>query len=227
MRRLLSLCFAFVAAATSLAHADAAAADASLKLYAVRIYRTGYESIFGNGVYLGNGVVLTAAHVAGLGLWREPLVGIAGKKLPTTILKDGHFHGVDLELLSIDMSELPASLALRRMPLCTSPSWPGEPVIVAAPESVARSKVMAPATLARFAPPEFRTAIAYVADSGNSGSGVFDARKKCLLGIITRQITRKRLAQEGAKPLSQSINVAKYFVPASTIAGFIPRTVRF
>ena len=66
--------------------------------------------------------------------------------------------------------------------------WPGEPVIVAIPESTARSHIMSP----QFLPPELRakfgTVISDVASTGNSGSGVFDASRKCLLGIMSRKI---------------------------------------
>ena len=59
-----------------------------------------------------------------------------------------------------------------------------------------------------------------VATTGNSGSGVFDAGQKCLLGIMSRKITvRLNTAHEK--------DIAKYFVPASTIRAFIPTEYRF
>src|ERR1700704_297843 len=80
--------------------------DDSLRLYAVHIDRTPKQPWTGVGVYLGRGIVITAAHVAGLGFWRKPRVEIEGKDLPTKVLKDGHFHNVDLTLLSVDEPQL-------------------------------------------------------------------------------------------------------------------------
>jgi hypothetical protein len=224
MRLALALCVGLAAAATSVAPAPAQEFDAWLKLYAVNIHRSGYDKKSGMGVYLGHGVVLTAAHVAGLGIWRRPRVEIAGKMLPTDVLKDGHFHFVDLELLSIDERELPVSLALRRAPLCRAPLPPGAPVVVATPDNVVRSVILPPRLLPGNVQADYSTVIAYVAESGDSGSGVFDAKTKCLAGIITRQVTRTMLTS--GQVVSEQ-PVAKYFVPASAIADFIPKSVRF
>jgi hypothetical protein len=221
MRWLKALCVGLVAAAVSGWPASAQETDDWLKPYAVTIYRTGYTGPFGTGIYLGNGVVLTAAHVAGLGIWRRPLVDIAGLRLPTSVIKDGHFHHADLELLGIDQAQLPMSIALRRVPLCKEPATPGQPVIVVAPKGVTRSRVVPPEDLANQVSSEFRTAIVFVPKSGNSGSGVFAANKKCLLGMITRQITLNTAGNKNKVP------IAKYFIPAADIAAFIPPSVKF
>jgi hypothetical protein len=63
--------------------------------------------------------------------------------------------------------------------------------------------------------------ISDVATTGNSGSGVFDAGQKCLLGIMSRKIQTRAAAESEPK------DIAKYFVPASTIAEFIPAEYRF
>jgi len=223
MRLLTALCVGLVAAAISGWPARAQDTDDWLTLYAVNIYRTGHKAPFGTGVYLGNGVVLTAAHVSGLALWRWPLVGIAGLELPTTIIKDGHFHRADLELLGIDERQLPVSLALRRMPLCQEPASPGQPVIVATPKGVTRSRVVPPDDLKSRVPPRYRSAIVFVPGSGNSGSGVFAANKKCLLGLVTRRI----MGGNGDDDEKKAPIIAKYFIPASEIAAFIPPSVKF
>jgi hypothetical protein len=152
---------------------------------------------------------------------------MAGKDLPTNVLKDGHFYNVDLMLLSVDERELPVSLRLRRMTLCQNSPWVGEPVIVAIPERVARSYVISPYLLPLGIPAKFQTAIKYVPETGDSGSGVFDANKKCLLGIVIRKITRTRIRRENGREVREPHDVAKVFVPASTIADFIPPAVRF
>jgi hypothetical protein len=77
---------------------------------------------------------------------------------------------------------------MRRMPLCEKNPWPGEPVIVAISEGTARSHIMSPLTLPFSIPRKFSTLIRDVATTGNSGSGVFDAGNKCLLGIMSRKL---------------------------------------
>jgi hypothetical protein len=126
-----------------------------------------------------------------------------------------------MTLLSVDQEKLPISLRLRRMPLCQRPPFVGESVIVAIPEDAARSQVVSPRVL----PPKFRqrfsTAIKDVATTGNSGSGVFDANLKCLLGIMSRKFF---VTPPGAdKPK----DIAKYFVPAPVIRAFLPSEYRF
>ena len=197
MRFVMPLCFGVIAAAALAGPARPQDADDSLRLYAVHIDRAPKQSWTGLGVYLGRGIVITAAHVAGLGFWRKPRVEIAGQIFPTDVLKDGHFHGVDLTLLFVDMPQLPVSLGLRRMPLCQTSPWVGEPVIVATPEGVARSHVMSPRLLPPGVP-KYQSVIRYVAETGDSGSGVFDANKKCLLGIITRKISGSDQTREWA-----------------------------
>jgi len=227
MRWVTPLCFAFAAAAILPAPARAQVFDEWLKLYAVHIYRTGYATASGNGIYLGNGVILTAAHVAGLGIWRRPKVEIAGKMLPTSVIKDGHFYRKDIELLRMDQNELPMSLALRRMPLCAKPLPPLSPVVVATPENTVRSVIVPPKALPADALPDYGTAIAFVKESGASGSGVFDANTKCLAGMITRLITRSELVRERWQYTTVEHPVAKYFIPASDIAAFMPKWLRF
>src|SRR5258708_1650834 len=149
--------------------------DESLLAYAVHIRRTPiliWGSGSGYGIYLGQGVFITAAHVAGRSWLTRPKVVIRGKEYPTTTIKEGHLEGVDLTLLAVQESLLPMSLRLRRNSLCNAPPWPGEEVVTIIPEAAVHSRVMAPERL----PSDVRklnTVIADVATTGNSGSGVF------------------------------------------------------
>ena len=131
---------------------------------------------------------------------------------------------MDLTLLSIDERKLPIYLQMRRLSLCENQPWPGEPVIVAVPEGTARSHVMLPALLPANVQKKFSTVISDVATTGNSGSGVFDAGQKCLLGIMSRKITVRPNTATGK---AEEKDIAKYFVPASTIRAFIPAEYRF
>src|SRR5262249_6932588 len=188
LRFWIGLCLAATSLlALSLAHADPA--DDSLRFYAADIWNDPPQSWGpGRGVYLGNGLVLTAAHVVGSAARTRPSVRIAGMDLPTKAIKEGNVERVDLTLLSINEQKLPIYLRMRRMPLCDNKPWPGEPVIVAIPEGTARSHIMLPSLLPAQFQKRFSTVISDVATTGNSGSGVFDAGQKCLLGIISLKI---------------------------------------
>jgi Trypsin-like peptidase domain len=228
LRPTLRFWMGFCLAAASLlslgfAHADPA--DDSLRLYAVDIWQDPPQSWGpGRGVYLGSGLVITAAHVVTPVARTKPNVRIADMDLPANAIKEGDFERVDLTLLSIDARKLPIYLQMRRMPLCENQPWPGEPVVVAVPEGTARSHVMLPALLPAKVQKRFSTVISDVATTGNSGSGVFDAGQKCLLGIMSRKIT---VSPNSKAPESEQKDIAKYFVPASTIRAFIPTEYRF
>jgi trypsin-like peptidase len=227
MRFTKPLCLGFIAVTALGCPAHPQDADQSLRLYAVRIIRVPKEPWTGYGIYLGNGIVITAAHVAGRAPWRRLLVEIAGQNLPADVLKKGRFSDVDLTLLSVEQRQLPVGLRLRRMTVCKDSPSPGEEVIVAIPEGIARSHVILPSLLPHDLAPKFRTAISDVATTGNSGSGIFDANKKCLLGIISAKIQASLIRQENGHAVRESHDIAKYFVPARTIADFIPPEYRF
>ena len=94
----------------------------------------------------------------------------------------------------------------------------------AIPEGTARSHIMLPSLLPAQFQKRFSTVIRDVATTGNSGSGVFDAGQKCLLGIVSRKIT---VRPNTADAESEQKDIAKYFVPASTIRTFVPHEYRF
>ena len=203
--------------------------EASFRLYATDVIRVPKENWTGTGVYLGNGLVLTAGHVAGSFI-HTVRVEIAGEDLATNVIKRGRFSespdDVDLALLEIDEAKLPVWLRLRRMPICHRTPLPGEQVVVATPHGIAASHIIAPSALPKTLNSKFATAIADVAKVGNSGSGVFDPSRGCLMGIISAKITTTRIYSRG--PIKrQPVDIAKYFVPSSVIEQFIPPQYRF
>jgi hypothetical protein len=123
-------------------------------------------------------------------------------------------------LLGIDQTKLPIGLQMRRMPLCRKPSFVGESMIVAIPEGTVRSRIISPLKIPPNLRAGFSTAIEDVATTGNSGSGVFDAATKCLLGIMSRKVFSRDEA-------GNEHDIAKYFVPAGVIADFMPAKHRF
>jgi hypothetical protein len=198
----------------------------SLTALAVHINRTPKQAWPGYGIYLGNGLILTAAHVAGEFAQTKPHVLIAGQDLPAALVKEGTLDTIDLTLLSIDGTKLPVSLQMRRTPLCKHPPFPGERVVVAIPEGTAPSKILPRQAIPADLRGRFDTVIADVASTGNSGSGVFDASDLCLLGIMSRKISVSSRPFAAGAP-ARTIDIAKYFVPATQIKAFIPSSVSF
>ena len=177
----------------------------------------------GAGIYLGKGLVLSVAHVVGGGILNRPKVIIAGQTLIATVVKESSFEQLDLALLEIDEATLPISLRLRRIPLCQGQPWPGEEVVSLSAQGPVRSRVLSPKGLP-LGVKKFSTVIRDVATTGNSGSGIFDAQRKCLLGIMSRKISQVRVQKDtGTKT---TVDIAKYFVPASIIADFMPAQLR-
>jgi hypothetical protein len=194
--------------------------DDSLLAYAVNVHQTPMQTWGpGYGIYLGNGLFITAAHVVGRAWLTRPKVVIGGQEYPTTVIKEGSFEGTDLTLLSVEQPLLPMRLRLRLNKLCREPPRPGQDVVTVIPEAVVHSHILAPARIPVSAR-RFSTAIADVAQTGNSGSGVFDAQYRCLLGIMSRKISQMRVQPGTGK--RETYDIAKYFVPASEIAAFIP-----
>jgi hypothetical protein len=201
--------------------------DDSLKIYAVNVVKTTpfQEPFTGYGIYLGRGAVITAAHVIGRwGFLKNPHVLIAGRNLPAKLIKEGSPEQIDLTLLSVDEAQLPVSLRLRRNPLCKQPAIIGANVIVVTPEQTVRSQFISPFSIHPRYQGRFNTLIS---EAAGSGSGVFDAERKCLRGIISRSIEKYDYKNEDGKIVAAPVGHAGYFVPASQIADFIPAEYRF
>jgi len=191
-----------------------------LRIYAVNIVRkVPFKSPFiGYGIYLGQGTVLTAAHV--IGRWPSYTrlrVIIAGQDLPAKVIKYMSPDDTDLALISVDAERLPISLRLRRNPFCKGPTPIGASVVVAYPEKSVRSQIISPLLIA----PQFRTKFStLIKEPHGSGSGVFRADRKCLLGIMSRRVTKYVAKNEGPFRVARPNGWAGYFVPVSALAKF-------
>lgn len=199
------------------------AADESFLPFAVNVHRTPVQSWSGYGIYLGRGYFITAAHVVGRAWLHRPKIAIAGSEYPTSVVKEGSFEGTDLTLLFVDENLLPFKLRLRKNTLCKRPPWPGEAIATAVPEGTARSYVLSPDRLP-VSVRRFSTVIADTAHTGNSGSGVFDVHERCLLGIMSRMISQATRTDNGKL---KNVDIAKYFVPSTEIAQFLPPGLSF
>ena len=163
----------------------------------------------GSGVFLGGGLILTAAHV----------VEINPQNPAVTVVMDGWrtqagiaartIGGLDLALLKIDPAELSAQRrALNPVQLCSAPTVANQPVVVAALGTVSLSKTIATTIKTQALTGDWTDILATGYGHGASGGGVFDAQKGCLIGIIVIEATAPGIE------LTQ-------FVPAAKIAPFL------
>ena len=171
--------------------------------------------------------MLTAAHVVGASLSTSPHVVIDGKTLPAVVVRKGTFQGDDLTVLKIDDSGLSLALRLRHITLCQSEPPLGTNVVVVTPEGTARSRLAKPSSISPSVLAQFPTLIDDVATTGNSGSGVFDVKLQCLLGIMSRKISLVGHVLKDGQRINEVRDIAKYFVPFSIIARAIPADVKF
>ncbi len=195
----------------------------ALRIYGVNVVRTPpfEKRFFGYGVYLGEGLVLSAAHVVGsLPKLYSPLhILIAGLDLPATILREGSPEHIDLALLSVDQERLPVSLRLRRNPLCKDVLRVGTNVIVVYPERTARSQIISP----RLVPTQYRSKYpTLITEPQGSGSGVFNAERKCLIGIMSAQVPKYAYQNDSRRISFREDGLAGYFAPAVNGTNFIP-----
>ena len=142
------------------------------------------HSVFGSGVWLGQGHVLTANHMFREYKKGDPItVAINGRRIPATLRAQGDLNEADLALLDVDRAS--ASLI----------SWQG-PMVCSKPESVAAALqvISFDQGFNTFAAPEHawsskdqvwseRTTATF--SPGVSGSPVFDVSTGCLAGIIS------------------------------------------
>lgn len=198
---------------------QAQGSDDELRVFAVSVLNVAPFFPFNMyGVYLGDGAVLTAAHV--LGHWpsyANPRIIIADQEISARVIKKGSFDQTDLALLSVDETFLPVTLRLRHEPLCKAPPSVGASVVVAYPDRTARSAVISPNAI----PVAYRSRYnSLIGDVQSSGAGAFDAEKKCLLGIMSAAVTTS------GGTIGQKRR-AGYFVPAPQITDFLPAELRF
>lgn len=212
------------------AGAAAVPTPVALQAYTVTLVKLPLHGWIGNAVYLGDGRILTASHVAGSIGHPSPVADIAGVTLPTTRLKQGRLDDVDLSLLAVDVKSLPKDfLALPRLSVCDDDPDIGTPVLVITPKQIAPSHTVASSVLPGWIfPPaviaKFNTLIADVDSTGNSGSAVFDRDRGCILGIMSRKIELTKTSTATGHPVKTVIPLAKYFVGPKLIRAFLEGT---
>jgi hypothetical protein len=163
----------------------------------------------GSGVYLGNGLILTAAHVVAVDPG-NPVSSVImdGWKSEAKLVATGQ-NGLDLALLRIEPSEISRTRqGLKPLDLCAAGTAPNQPVVVAAQGQVSLSQTVGTAINAPALKGDWSNILATGYTHGASGGGLFDANKGCLAGIIVIEATAPGVA------LTQ-------FVPAQQISAFL------
>jgi hypothetical protein len=192
-----------------------------LTRYAVEVVKQPGVAWLGFGIYLGQGLVITAAHVVAKRQSTGPIIIVAGRQLASTVIKYGDFDSVDLAIVKVDETALPYKVRhLSPVTVCDDDPHVGQRVVVVVPDNIAPSHITSPD---QFSSPEmrgFRTLIADVDTTGNSGSGVFDATSGCLLGIMSRKIEEFSVRRQNGIETRRPKMRAKYFIPASSIREF-------
>jgi hypothetical protein len=119
---------------------------------------------------------------------------------------------------------LPVNLRLRRNPLCKGVFLVGSNVVVVYPERTVRSRIISQLQIAG----QFRGKFSTLIDEAQgSGSGVFDAAKHCLIGIMTRRITKYAVQMTGPFRVPKPNGWAGYFVPVSALSKLSPPGAQF
>jgi hypothetical protein len=177
----------------------------------------------GSAIYLGRGFLITAAHVGGH-IGEKRVARLGGQSISGKWIKAGSFDETDVSIMELDDVVLPDGIrTLRPIHLCTKPAAVDQSVLVVAPGSVTETRVISPGGFFAKDDPRYTKFFTLIGDpetTGNSGSGVFDATKKCLLGIISRNVFVNSVEIKNGEKVLQTRRVAKYFVPASEIREF-------
>jgi hypothetical protein len=165
----------------------------------------------GSGVYLGDGKVLTAAHV----------VAVDPANKTATVILDGWRVEASIAAIDRDKRDLallripPATLSLLRQtqrpaPLCLGDPPAGRQMLVAAQGMVTPAATVATAITSDGKSGQGTNLLSTGFHQGNSGGGVFDPEQGCLWGIILREMSGSTLDLTA-------------FAPAREIAAFLAR----
>jgi hypothetical protein len=165
---------------------------------------------------------MTAAHVGGQ-LGERRSVDFGGRSVPGKWVKVGAFEQTDISILELDDVVLPNGFrSLRPLRLCDKPVRVGQSVLVVSPGNVSPARmlhVVYNGTVQNVS--KYSLLVGDPETTGNSGSGVFDANERCLLGIVSAKITAHFQFVRNGETSTESKVIGKYFVPASEIRTFL------
>lgn len=183
----------------------------------VRSPLTQYAVVVGghHGVYFGDGLVITASHVADA----QPTVEMAGRKFPAEVLKRGE-GDVDLALLSV-RQHLPKWLSYPRLELCAEHLRAGEAVSVVLPEGGLASEVLSLSDLRVPVPGKMQNDLIRYLPAADSGTPVFSLKQGCLAGIISHKLTQSQIRTSDGHQVVERHDFAFYLQPASEIRSIL------
>jgi hypothetical protein len=172
----------------------------------------------GSGVLLGDGLVLTAAHVVKYNP-QDPKVTIimAGWRVDGILAAIGGPDSVDLALIKAPRAAIPIALRdLEPVPICSHNPEINTPVTVAAVGQISVAMTIATPAKPDGADNAWTNMLTTPYHQGASGGGVFDAKEGCLAGILIEEVSGY------VKPNTPFVDMTR-FVPASDIAAFMAR----
>lgn len=197
------------------------AVDAAQRAVFVEVVLDGKVIISGHGSFVRPGIVATAVHVVD----RVPdyaslrVRNQLGEALASPHV-GGHRDGIDAALLYVHGPDpLGAAAALPPLTVCSTPTRPSQPLLVATGNSVTPSH--GSPDLVHRSPGSDQDETDYLTHelpAGASGSGVFDAATGCLAGVVSQ--VRRQDATIGAS--TAALHVTR-ITPAAEIQVLIDR----
>lgn len=164
----------------------------------------------GSGVLIGDGLILTAAHVVKYNP-TDPsvIVLVEGQRIHGRVVFSD--AGPDVALIKIERSAMPALSRSMAATFCDEDPGPGKLVVVDAIGQVTRSKTIVAPDNPPHRPGDWTSTLGTGYHQGSSGGGVFDAATGCLLGILIYEVSGH------VRPNSPFIDITR-FTPAPQIS---------
>jgi hypothetical protein len=170
----------------------------------------------GSGVFLGDGLVLTAAHVVKVDPGnRKVTVLLDGWRRDGTLVADGQTENIDLALIKIPSEELDEKRRTQApVAICAGNPGPSQPVVVASLGTLSNAVTVSTPITSDLQMGSWTNLLSTGYHQGNSGGGVFDPRHGCLWGILNMELS-------GPSKTDGRFLDLTAFVPASKITQYL------
>ncbi|MDR3438048.1 serine protease [Telmatospirillum sp.] len=170
----------------------------------------------GSGVFIGRGLVLTAAHVVKVDPANTKVtVLLDGWRLDGTLVFDGQRENVDLALILLPPEVLSEKRRTQaQVPVCAANPGPNQPVAVASMGTVTNAATIPTAITSDLQTGTWTNLLSTGFHQGNSGGGVFNPQQGCLWGILNMEMS-------GPSQTNGQLIDLTAFVPASKITPFL------